>query len=279
MSDNVEYPISAVVFDWAGTLIDFGSRAPMDTFVQVFREFGVNISIEDAREPMGMAKLDHIKALGKMAHVANQWTQVHGTSFDDHAARRIYDRFLPINVQVVSDYGDLIGGAASTVSRLRQDGVRIGTTTGYTREVMERVIECARQQSLEVDSIVCAGDLWAGRPTPAMMWRSFIDLEVTDPASVIKVDDTPVGISEGLLAGTWTVGVVASGNETGLSLDEWQALTPQAQQQQLTRASRRLLEAGAHFVIPTVADLLDVVDIIATRLGRRTISGCRLQMR
>jgi phosphonoacetaldehyde hydrolase len=44
----------AVVFDWAGTVVDFGSFAPMGVFVEAFAEFGVEVSVAQARAPMGM---------------------------------------------------------------------------------------------------------------------------------------------------------------------------------------------------------------------------------
>ncbi len=45
--------LKAVVFDWAGTVIDFGSFAPMGVFVEAFSRFGIEVSIAEAREPMG----------------------------------------------------------------------------------------------------------------------------------------------------------------------------------------------------------------------------------
>ena len=50
----------AVVFDWAGTMIDFGSFAPMGVFVKAFEKFGITASIEQARAPMGAPKWNHI---------------------------------------------------------------------------------------------------------------------------------------------------------------------------------------------------------------------------
>ncbi len=62
--------IRAVVFDWAGTIVDFGSLAPMGAFVRLFENHGVVISIETARLPMGLPKLAHIQALGEIPEVA-----------------------------------------------------------------------------------------------------------------------------------------------------------------------------------------------------------------
>jgi phosphonoacetaldehyde hydrolase len=260
--------IEAVVFDWAGTVIDFGSLAPMGAFVRVFEDFGIKISISDARGPMGMAKLDHIRAIGGLSHVNEQWLHVHNCAFDEAAALAVYEKFLPINRHVVTDYADVIDGVGVVVADLRSKGIKIGSTTGYTRDIMARILPLAAEQGFEPDNLVCAGDLWTGRPTPVMMWKTFLDLELTDSTRVVKVDDTPVGISEGIASGTWTVGVSASGNEMGLSRAQWLALDPQQQLQRMSQASRRLLQAGAHFVIPTVASLPSVLEVVEYRLAQ-----------
>ena len=65
--------LKAVILDWAGTVVDHGSRAPMGAFVRAFAEFGVAVSIADARGPMGMAKRDHIAAMMALPHVAQAW--------------------------------------------------------------------------------------------------------------------------------------------------------------------------------------------------------------
>ena len=63
--------LRAAIFDWAGTVIDHGSLAPMGAFVKAFGEFGVTIAIEEARGPMGMAKRPHIAALMALPRIAN----------------------------------------------------------------------------------------------------------------------------------------------------------------------------------------------------------------
>src|SRR6478735_6498595 len=70
--------IKAVIFDWAGTVIDYGSLAPMGAFVETFGEFGVQISIDEARGPMGMAKRPHIAAIMALPRVAETWSKRHG---------------------------------------------------------------------------------------------------------------------------------------------------------------------------------------------------------
>lgn len=258
--------LRAVVFDWAGTVLDFGSCAPMGAFVRLFEQFGIRLTIAQARGPMGLAKWDHIQALGRLPEVAAQWQQRHGRPFVDADVDRLYEVFTPLNAAVVTDFADFIPGALDTIAGVRARGLRIGSTTGYNRPIMERVLPIAAQAGYVPDNLVCAGDLAAGRPSPLMMWRCFADLGIWWPATVVKVDDTGVGIQEGLNAGTWTVGVAVSGNAVGLDLNAWNALPPAAQQERRAAATAQLTSAGAHYVIDSVADLLPVLDAIAVRL-------------
>lgn len=260
--------LRAVVFDWAGTIIDFGSCAPMGAFVKLFKQFDIAITIEDARGPMGVAKWDHIKALGTLPHVAAQWLERQGKPFDDADVDRLYEIFTPMNAAIVADFADFIPGAVEMVDTLRARGLKIGSTTGYNRPIMDIVTPIAAAGGYVPDNLVCAGDLAAGRPSPLMMYRSFADLGVWPPSTVVKVDDTGVGIEEGLHAGTWTVGLAVSGNAVGLPLADWQALDPGRQQELRAAATAKLEASGAHYVIDSVADLLPVLEDIESKLGQ-----------
>ncbi|RYF73046.1 MAG: phosphonoacetaldehyde hydrolase [Comamonadaceae bacterium] len=260
--------LSAVVFDWAGTIIDFGSCAPMGAFVRLFERFGVDLTIDEARGPMGMAKWDHIQVLGKLPRIAAQWERVHGKAFSDTDVDHLYEVFTPMNAAVVADFADFIPGAVQMVDTLRARGLKIGSTTGYNRPIMEVVTPIAAAGGYAPDNLVCAGDLAAGRPSPLMMYRTFADLGVWPPSTVVKVDDTGVGIEEGLHAGTWTVGLAVSGNAVGLPLLQWEALDAGKQDDLRKIATAKLKAAGAHYVIDSVADLLPVLDDIEAKLAQ-----------
>ncbi|WP_321784623.1 phosphonoacetaldehyde hydrolase [Paraburkholderia sp. J94] len=260
--------VKAVIFDWAGTVVDYGSRAPMGAFVETFEEFGVPISIDEARGPMGMAKRPHIAALMALPRVAQAWKDRYGHVPGDVDIDAVYDVFVPRNVAVAAQYSDVIPGVAAVTKQLRADGVRIGSTTGYTREIIDQIVPGAARQGFEADSIVCTGDTPEGRPSPYMIYRTLPQLGVWRAREAIKVDDTEVGIEEGLNGGTWAVGVAVSGNAFGLSEDEVHALAPDEFALRRAAAIERLRAAGAHYVIDSVADLLPVVTEIETRLAR-----------
>jgi phosphonoacetaldehyde hydrolase len=260
--------IKAVIFDWAGTIVDHGSLAPMRAFVETFAEFGVGISIEEAPGPMGMAKRPHIAAILALPRVAQAWAGRSGHAPTEAGIDAVYAAFVPKNIVVAARYATLIFGAAEVAAELRRKGVKIGSTTGYTREIMAEILPVAASQGFKPDSLVCTGDTPDGRPTPFMLYRSLLDLEVWPASSAIKVDDTEVGIAEGLNAGAWAVGVSVSGNCFGLSREDAAALSPADFRERREGAPKRLEGAGAHYVIDSVADLMPVALQIEARLQR-----------
>jgi phosphonoacetaldehyde hydrolase len=260
--------LRAVVFDWAGTMIDHGSQAPMGVFVKAFAAFGVTITVDEARGPMGMAKRDHIHSLLTQPRIAAAWQAARGRPPGEGDVDAVYKDFVPMNVAAVTDFATLIEGAADTVARLRARGLKIGSTTGYTREIMAPLLPLAAAQGYQPDNLVCAGDLDEGRPTPLMMYRTFLDLGVWPAAAVVKVDDTEVGIAEGLNAGCWTVGVAMTGNVFGLNPEETAALGAADYHRRRGDAYAALTRAGAHYVIDSVADLMPVLDEIEGALAR-----------
>lgn len=260
--------VHAVIFDWAGTVVDHGSLAPMGAFVETFAGFGVDVTVAEARGPMGLAKRPHIAALMALPRVARAWTERHGHPPGEADIDAVYDVFVPKNVAVAARLSQIIPGAAETAAALRADGVKIGSTTGYTRSIMDEITPQAARQGFAPDSLVCTGDTAEGRPTPLMIYRTLLDLGVWPAWSAVKVDDTEVGIAEGLNAGCWTVGVAVTGNVFGLSEAETAALPPDDFARRHAAAGARLAGAGAHYVIDGVADLLPVVAAIEGRLAR-----------
>ncbi|ARE38800.1 Phosphonoacetaldehyde hydrolase [Rhodovulum sp. P5] len=250
----------AAVFDWAGTTIDFGSFAPMGAFVKAFAEFGIEATIEQARAPMGSAKWDHIHAMMEMPAIAQQWAAKYGAPPSDADVDKVYKVFVPMNEDVVADYATLVPGTLEMVQNLRARGMKIGSTTGYTRSIMERVLPKAAAQGYAPDNLICSDDLPEGRPGPLGMYKCFVDLVVHPPQAVLKVDDTAPGIAEGVAAGCVTVGVALSGNAVGKTPEELAAMDPAAVDALRQKATDMLRAAGAHHVIDTVADLPSLID-------------------
>ncbi|SON56825.1 Phosphonoacetaldehyde hydrolase [Hartmannibacter diazotrophicus] len=254
----------AVVFDWAGTTIDFGSFAPMGVFVEAFAKFGIEVTIAEARGPMGKPKWDHIKTMMTEPAIASAWAAKYGSAPTDADVDKVYEVFVPMNEEVVANFATLVPGTREAIEALRAMGMKIGSTTGYTRSIMERVLPVAAEQGYVPDNLVCADDLAEGRPGPLGMYKCFIDLVVYPPSAVIKVDDTEPGIAEGVAAGCVTVGVALSGNECGHTPEELAAMDPLEVAAIRERVTAKLKAAGADHIIDTVADLPALVQKLET---------------
>ena len=258
-------PIKAVVFDWAGTMIDFGSVAPVKAFVETFRSFGIAVTDAEARAPMGLPKRDHIAAMLAAPRIASEWEQTHGAPALHSDVDRLFARFQPINADVVAQHSQLVPGASEMLRWLEENNIKVGSTTGYTREIMARVVPLAEAQGYAPANLVCSDDLPEGRPSPLGMYQCFVDLAVYPPAAVVKVDDTAPGIAEGRAAGCLTVGIAMSGNEVGLPVDELQALSADERDTLRRRAGNALREAGADYVIDTVANLPELLASLGSK--------------
>jgi len=258
-----EGPIQAIVFDWAGTIIDFGSCAPAAAFIETFRRAGVEITPAEAREPMGRAKRDHIQALLAMPAVAERWQSRHGAAPCEMDIDRLYADFQPIQFEVLATHAELIPGVVETVHWLRARGIKIGSSTGYSHVQTDVLVDAARRQGLQIDCVVCAEDVAAGRPAPWMLLENARRLNVYPWASIVKVDDTPVGIEAGVHAGAVAVGVTRSGNELGLTAAEVARLPAGELAERLAAAEQRMFAAGADYVIETVAELPAVITAIS----------------
>jgi len=258
--------IKAVVFDWAGTVIDFGCRAPVVALIQVFGDNAVEITDAEARIDMGKAKRDHIRALLAMPRIAGCWRETHGVPATEDDVSRLHDAVEPMMQAAARDAALLIPGAAELSARLRSDGVRIGSCTGYTRAMMADILPLAAEQGYSPEVVVCAGETREGRPSPLMMWKALVDLGAWPAGACVKIDDATVGIDEGLAAGAWVVGLSASGNGVGLSREALAALSQGERDSRIAAAAQALERSGAHYVVDSVADLGPVLDDIAARI-------------
>uniref|UniRef100_UPI00404728A5 phosphonoacetaldehyde hydrolase n=1 Tax=Yoonia sp. TaxID=2212373 RepID=UPI00404728A5 len=249
----------AAIFDWAGTTVDFGSFAPMGVFIKAMAQFGIDITIEEARAPMGAAKWDHIQALLQMPRIARQWVETHGKAPNDADVDEVFKVFVPMNETVAADYADLIPGTIETIADLRGRGMKIGSTTGYTRSIMQHVLPVATAQGYSPDNLVCSDDLAEGRPGPLGIYKCMVDLAVYPPAAILKVDDTAPGIAEGVSAGCVTVGLALSGNAVGKTLEELVVMSEAEIAVLRDHATRLLKDAGADHVIDSIRDLPQLV--------------------
>ena len=248
-----------VILDWAGTMVDFGCQAPVAALRAAFALRGVAIGDSQARRDMGKAKQDHVRALLQDASVAAAWIAARGAEPREADVDALMIDLGPLMRDQAARSARLIEGAASVIEALRAEGLKVGSSTGYSREMMAPVLREAARQGYVPDHLVCSGETPAGRPTPLMIYKACAELGVWPLSRVVKVDDTVAGVAEGRAAGCFTVGVSASGNEVGLTEEALQALPEKERAARIEAAEHALRLAGADVVIETVAELLVVL--------------------
>lgn len=252
---RIQRPIKAVILDWAGVTVDYGSRAPAQVFVEVFRTHGVTITTAEARGPMGKAKRDHIIEIATMPRVAAAWKELHGRLPSDTDIQQMYEEFLPLQLETLARDTSVIPGVSAAIANLRERGLKIGSTTGYTRQLMDVVVPLAARGGYSPDVVICADDVPAGRPAPWMNFQAAQHLGVFPFDAIVVVDDTKVGIEAGLNAGATTVAVSQTGNSLGLSAEEVATLTSADLNAKLSVIESDFRSMGAHHVIRSLADL------------------------
>lgn len=263
--------IKAAILDWSGTTADAYVIAPAVVFVECFKKQNVTISMDEARGPMGLRKDLHIKELTKVPEIRERWKAVHGKDPDQSDVDRMFEDFVPLQLDCLRQYTPLLPGIAEVTQKLQKEyGIKIGSTTGFLRSMVDVLEEDAAKQGYVPDASVAGDEVENGaRPKPFMVYKNLDKLDVHPIQSVVKVDDTISGVGEALEAGCWGVGVARYSNYMNIDSIEQADKMPEEEIQRRLKKTREILaKSGAHYVIDTIVDLPEVVDDINTRLAR-----------
>lgn len=248
--------ISCVIMDWAGTAVDFGCFAPLNAFLKVFsEEKGIDITYRQAREPMGLLKIDHIKAILNMPEVNEKFRARYGRDWNMEDINEMYVSFEKHLFASLSNFTTPIPGVLDTIKELRESGIKIGSTTGYTQAMMDVVRPGAAAKGYVVDNLVTPDNLPAGRPAPYMIYKNMIDLAIPSVDNVVKVGDTIADIKEGINAKVWSIGIITGSNEMGITEEEYNRRTPDELAALKQEVRERMMAAGAHFVLDNITEL------------------------
>jgi phosphonoacetaldehyde hydrolase len=262
--------VKAVILDWSGTTADAYVLAPAVVFVEVFKKQGVEISMSEARGPMGLRKDLHIKALTQVPEIRERWKGVHGREPDQDDVDRMFADFVPMQLDCLRKYTTLLPGVAETTQRMQRDGLKLGSTTGFVRSMVDILEADARKQGYVPDASVAGDEVVHGaRPKPFMVYRNLDLLDVHPIQSVVKVDDTVSGVGEALEAGCWGVGMARYSNYMDMdTLEQAETMSADDLQARLEKTREILRKAGAHYVIDDFDELPRVIDDINARLAR-----------
>ena len=245
-----------IIFDWAGTTVDYGCFAPVKAFIEAFEQYGITPTLEEVRKPMGMLKIDHVRTMLSMDRISGLWEEKQGRKWTEEDVQKVYELSESKILEIVHNYAEPKPYVMETVNKLREMGLKIGSTTGYTDEMMALVVPKAAELGY-------APDCWfspdstnqKGRPYPYMIFRNMEALDIKKVRRVLKVGDTVSDIKEGKNAGVWSAGIVVGSSEMGLSLEEYEALSKEEKDQKCDEVAQKFIDAGADKVFYTIEDL------------------------
>jgi len=299
------YGLDLAVVDFGGSYVDFGIFAPAVVFQKIYNDFGVPITMEEARAPMGAHKKLHLQKISEGERVREAWKEVHGQYPSQSDVDAMFKKFVPEQEAVLLQYNNLIPGSLEFLAGIRDRGIVLGSTTGYTGKMMMDIIvpdlmEKGFRQDIAVASTgdyavwnpltekfdrgkvnsrvfnlnsddKVRADFTISRPYPHMCNLNAMLAGIPFNHRAVKIGDTLPDIDEGYRAGMWTIGLAVSGNEVGMSLAEWNN-TPKEQQDLLReKASERMITKGADYVVDTIADVLPVLDDISDRVNKNEL--------
>ena len=269
-SRSYQGEVRALVLDWSGTLADAYVIAPASVFVEVFANQGVEISMEEARGPMGLRKDLHIQKLCEDPVIAARWQAVKGAPPTQADVDAMFAEFVPAQLACLRKYTALLPGVKDVMVALQNQGIKIGTSTGFMRSMVDVLLQDSIRQGFTPDATVAGDEVVNGaRPAPHMVYRNLDLMAIQDIKSVVKCDDTVSGIGEALNAGCWGVGLVRYSNYMNInSLEEAESLSEDELRRRMDRTRAILQQAGAHYVIESLVELPEVIEDINARLAR-----------
>ena len=261
--------VQAVILDWSGTTADAYVVAPAVVFVEVFKKQNVEISMAEARGPMGLRKDLHIKALTEVDVIKERWKGIHDKYPDQDDVDRMFADFVPMQLACLRKYTNLLPGVADVTQRMQKQGIKLGSTTGFVRSMVDILEEEAAKQGYKPDASVAGDEVLNGaRPSPHMVYKNLDLLGITPIQSVIKVDDTVSGVGEAVNAGCWGVGVTRYSNYMDVDTPEdGEKLSVEEIAKRQSHTKDLLEKAGAHYVIESIADIEPVIEDVNKRLA------------
>ncbi|WP_430612518.1 phosphonoacetaldehyde hydrolase [Enterococcus sp. DIV0876] len=252
---------STVIFDWAGTTVDFGCMAPVKAFERAFADSGIKLTYTQIRKPMGMLKIDHIRTLLDMPEVAAEWEKQYGRKAEHRDVQHLYAQFETYLFADLANNSQLKPETLTVFHTLKEKGYNIGSTTGYTKEMLDIVATEAKKAGYAPDFSVTPEDAGNfGRPYPYMIFENMKHFHCLRTDEVIKVGDTISDIQEGINAGVYTVGVIEGSSEMGLSLAEYQALSETKRIKLVKEVADSFYSAGADQCVLNLNELVDLLD-------------------
>jgi phosphonatase-like hydrolase len=198
--------IRLAVFDLAGTTVS-DNKYVHHVLQTALANAGVEISIDDANEVMGIPKPVAIRSLLRKRYhgdrpIYDEWIK---SIHEDFVSRMIH--FYRHDAEVKEREG-----VSEVFEKLRQSKLKVVVDTGFDRQITDPLLErLGWKKNNLIDESVTSDEVPRGRPFPDMIFKAMVLTGVSNPADVAKIGDTPSDLQEGMSAGCRIVAGVTTG--------------------------------------------------------------------
>ncbi len=192
--------IEMVVFDMAGTVID-EQNVVYKTLQETLTAAGIDIDFETVLA-LGAGKEKKLAIADLVSHVKGSQDPQHIQDLFDSFRKKLDAAYLNLHILPQP-------GAETVFEELRKRNILIILNTGYDRPTAESLLaKLDWRIGKEIDYLVTASDVYAGRPEPDMIEKAMEYYDIENEEHVIKVGDSIVDIEEGQNAGCrYVIGV------------------------------------------------------------------------
>lgn len=133
-----------MIFDWAGTTVDYGCLGPLKVIQNLFKSHGVKITKEEASRDMGLLKIDHLRKIVVMPSIRDQ-LESKNIRINESFIQTLYIDFELEMFKTIPSYSNVIPGVPEVMKYLRGRGIKVGSTTGYTKKMLDLLSEIAKE--------------------------------------------------------------------------------------------------------------------------------------
>tara|TARA_B100000902_G_scaffold264250_1_gene250394 strand:+ start:334 stop:1131 length:798 start_codon:yes stop_codon:yes gene_type:complete len=253
--------IKACIFDLGGTIVDRYSITPLKSLIETFKRHNINISNNLIFKDMGIDKKIHIENILDDTFIYQKW-------FKQYKRNPEYDDVLKLhqifkNIQVKKSHKiDIIPETYNAFEYLKKNNIKIGCTTGFDKNNADIIGRVLNDNLCKLDNIVSSTCVEKSRPYPNMIHKNMIDLGIVDPRTMIKIDDTNIGIKEGKNAGLWTVGIARWSTYMNVLPENYNNMNDIVIRERLEKSKEKLKQSKPDFIIETLDELPNIIETI-----------------
>ena len=261
--------IKACIFDLGGTIVDRYSMIPITSLKYLFNKNRIFLPDEVIRKDMELDKKEHIEQIMNNDNIKRQWKIMKDKEYNKDDIDQLYNQFKIIHNEYTEETMDIIPQTWRCMNELTKMGIKTGITSRFDKDYTDIVQKLLEERGVVIDEYVypCTKSDKSVNMIHTLMDRFDID----DPKYTMKISDNRIGIEQGLRANCWTLGSYRWSNymniknhKAAFNIDNIIVNGPTYINYSVLKtkkelAKKELQKTGAHFVVPTIGYLPEIV--------------------